>query len=142
MTDREKAIVMAHTGIVMLTGDKINEFYKYLEEIFNRPVYTHELVILEQDIKEKSKKDFINLCKNTENQKWTPVSESLPDPHEMVNVTVLDEFGDSKFTYSNSGYYLSDGWWIVDNEPRNEDQSIRVIAWMPLPTPWKGDNKE
>lgn len=47
MTDREKAIVMARTGIVMLTGDRLNEFYKYLSELYGRPVYTHEVVALD-----------------------------------------------------------------------------------------------
>lgn len=61
MTNREKAIVMARTGVVMLTGDKINEFYKYLSELYGRPVYTHEVAAL--DIKEKSMPDFIGLCR-------------------------------------------------------------------------------
>ena len=30
MTDKEKAIVMAHTGICMLTGDKFQIFHKYV----------------------------------------------------------------------------------------------------------------
>ena len=62
MTDREKAIVMAYTGIAMLVGDKINEFYKYLAELYGRPVYTHELVNL--DIASKAKSDFIKLCQD------------------------------------------------------------------------------
>jgi len=64
MTNKEKAIVMAHTGICMLTGDKMKYFYEYLEELYGRPVYTHEILYL--DIKEKSKKDFIKLCKDIE----------------------------------------------------------------------------
>ena len=64
MTDREKAIVMAYTGICMLSGERIIEFYKYLEELYGRPVYTHEIVSL--DIQEKSKGDFIKLCKEGE----------------------------------------------------------------------------
>lgn len=36
MTDREKAIVMAHTGICMLTGDKFRIFHKYVEDIMGR----------------------------------------------------------------------------------------------------------
>ena len=62
MTDKEKAIVMAHTGICMLTGDKFQIFHKYVEEIMGRPIMTHELVRLEDTIKEKSKADFIALC--------------------------------------------------------------------------------
>lgn len=61
MTNREKAIVTAYTGIWMLEGESFEEFYKYLEELYGRLVYTHELVIL--DIKERSKDDFIELCR-------------------------------------------------------------------------------
>ena len=64
MTDRERAIVMAYTGIVMLEGDRMTEFYKYLAELFGRPVYTHEILFL--DIQAKSKPDFLKLCKGEE----------------------------------------------------------------------------
>lgn len=61
MTDREKAIVTAYTGINMLDGEAFIEFYKYLEELYGRPVYTDEIPFL--DIQEKSKEDFIALCR-------------------------------------------------------------------------------
>lgn len=64
MTDREKAIVMAHTGICMLTGDKFQIFHKYVEDLMGRPIMTHELALLADTIKEKSKVDFIELCKD------------------------------------------------------------------------------
>lgn len=65
MTDREKAIVMAHTGYTMLIGDKFNIFHEYIEEICGRPIYTHELADkkIENEIREKSKDDFIKLCR-------------------------------------------------------------------------------
>lgn len=62
MTDKEKAIVMAHTGICMLTGDKFQIFHKYVEDIMGRPIMTHEIGWLADAIKEKSKADFIALC--------------------------------------------------------------------------------
>ena len=62
MTEREKAIVTAYTGINMLEGEKFDEFYKYLNELYGRPIYTHEISFL--DIREKAKEDFIALCKN------------------------------------------------------------------------------
>lgn len=62
MTDREKAIVMAYTGVCMLTGDKFNIFHEYVEEIIGRPVQTLELPSLGDEIKDKSKPDFIKLC--------------------------------------------------------------------------------
>lgn len=66
MTDREKAIVMAYTGVAMLTGDKFSIFHKYIEELLNRPVFTHELASKEvwNEIKEKSKDDFLKLCRD------------------------------------------------------------------------------
>lgn len=64
MTKRECAIVMAYTGVCMLTGENIGIFYKYVEEKIGRPVFTHELFALEQEIKSASEDDFIALCKN------------------------------------------------------------------------------
>lgn len=74
MTDKEKAIVMAHTGICMLTGDKFQIFHKYVEDIMGRPIMTHEIGLLADTIKEKTKADFIALCadeRSSENpNKW------------------------------------------------------------------------
>lgn len=64
MTDQEKCVVMAHTGICMLTGEKFSLFHAYIEKLLGRPVYTHELAYLGNIIKEKSKEDFIKLCKD------------------------------------------------------------------------------
>ena len=68
MTDKEKAIVMAYTGITMLSGEKFSIFHEYIEEIMKRPVFTHELgseLIFEQ-IKEASRADFLKLCEESE----------------------------------------------------------------------------
>ena len=61
MTDRERAIVMAYTGTVMLCGDKLHIFYEYVSEKLGRPVWTHELC-QGDTIKELSKEDFFSLC--------------------------------------------------------------------------------
>lgn len=63
MTDREKAIVMAYTGTCMLTENKFSIFHKYVEDLMGRPIFTHELGFLADEIKEKAKDDFIKLCK-------------------------------------------------------------------------------
>ena len=69
---------------------------------------------------------------------WIPVSERLlEEKSDWKNVTILDESGDSTFTYVSVGYYLNNGMWIVDNEPMEEGNLIRVIAWMPLPEPYQ-----
>lgn len=64
MTDKERAIITAYTGITMLAGDKFSIFHKYIEDIMGRPVFTHELAdeAVWEEIKEKSRKDFLELC--------------------------------------------------------------------------------
>lgn len=62
MTDRERAIVMAYTGAVMLCGDKLDIFYEYVSEKLGRPVYTHEFFTQYDTIKELAKSDFLGLC--------------------------------------------------------------------------------
>lgn len=63
MTDKEKAIVMAYTGVCMLAGDKLQTYYKYVEDIMGRPIMTHEISWLTEEIKEKSRADFIKICR-------------------------------------------------------------------------------
>lgn len=60
MTKREAAIVSAYTG--MLIGD-FSEMHKYIEQIMDRPVWTHELANknLVQEIKKRSKNDFCSI---------------------------------------------------------------------------------
>lgn len=58
MTKREVAIVSAYTGY--LIGD-INEMYKYISEIMKRQVFTHEIPILFDEIRERAKTDFNNI---------------------------------------------------------------------------------
>lgn len=67
MTDREKAIVEAYTGVCMLTGEKRSVFNKYVNEIMGRSIFTHMFADeeIQKEIKEKSYDDFIELCKET-----------------------------------------------------------------------------
>ena len=60
MTEKEAAIVMAYTGTVL---GKFGVYHQYIEELLERPVYTHELASksIIDEIKNKSKNDFINL---------------------------------------------------------------------------------
>lgn len=56
MTKREAAIITAYTGSVLCN---IEDFHSYVEELLGRPVLMHEIPELENEIKEKSKKDFL-----------------------------------------------------------------------------------
>ena len=63
MTDREKAVFMAYSGIVTLTGDKLGVYYDYVSELMGRPIYTHEMPMLADEIRRAAKKDFISICR-------------------------------------------------------------------------------
>lgn len=65
MTLKEKVIVETYTGICMTTGEERNETYKYMSEIMGRPVFSHELanIAICEELRNKSREDFINLCR-------------------------------------------------------------------------------
>lgn len=65
MTLEERVIVETYTGYCMTSGDERNAVYKYMEKLLGRPVYTHELAqeFVVKMLQEKSKEDFIELCK-------------------------------------------------------------------------------
>lgn len=67
MTDREKAIVEAFTGVRMLVGDKRNIFYEYVNKIMGRPINTHEFAYeyIQKELEEKSRDDFVKLRRET-----------------------------------------------------------------------------
>lgn len=65
MTKRECAVVMAHTGVTMLTGDNYRAFQEYVEEILKRPMRWKSMLEAEnlfKEIREKSSSDFLKLC--------------------------------------------------------------------------------
>lgn len=66
MTEKEKIIVSAFTGILMTDFSKVHE---YIEKILGRPVWTHEFAdkAIWEEIKKKSEDDFLDICKKDDN---------------------------------------------------------------------------
>lgn len=87
--------------------------------------------------------------------RWIPCSERLPEELSVVNVTYVnhdpepyyDFVKDIAFT-ETAVYYRGDWYWnwsgCVDvlgeygrDDANKVDKAVEVIAWMPLPAPWK-----
>jgi len=65
-------------------------------------------------------------------QQWIPCSERLPEDGRVV--LWCNEHG-SVFTTAITARF--DNSWAVGKRHR----SSRMVAWMPLPEPWKGEEK-
>lgn len=63
MTNRERVVISAYTGVLMY---KFEDLHEYIETLLERPVWTHELADKDvwNQVKEKSKPDFLALCSN------------------------------------------------------------------------------
>ena len=78
-------------------------------------------------------------------QRWVPVTERLPENDNEVLITVWDAEDDYVEVYK--GFYQGHEWWTqwchgcskIKDEPCGENI---VIAWMPLPVPYKGGDSE
>ena len=78
-------------------------------------------------------------------QGWIPCSERLPEidetlhPCDQISEEVLgtDTYGNIRHVYLTKCGYLKPTFCTVE-----EGMSVDIVAWMPLPTPYKGGNEE
>lgn len=118
MTNREKVVMMAYTGICTLTGDKLDLYYRYLEELFGRPVFSHEIPSLMEEIQKRSKPEFIEICQEEE-------EEETHEPYYQVCVT------ESKHNYDSLLPYHFSTWRearIFINKQNLYDNAYVVLA--------------
>ena len=53
MTKRECAIVTAYTGVAMLQGEDLEEFYEYVSDVIGHRVHPHEIGVYHDEIRDK-----------------------------------------------------------------------------------------
>ena len=72
---------------------------------------------------------------------WIPVTERLPETDDEVLTTYIVN-GDMENRYTETSSYYFDGfsgyWSSPWDKYRIAGTRIEVIAWMPLPEPYKG----
>ena len=68
---------------------------------------------------------------------WIPVSERLPEKNGSYLIQVDSSDGTATITFMMVDHYNENGTWLhCDNKIR------KVIAWMPLPTPYEPQESE
>lgn len=84
-------------------------------------------------------------CSKMERSQWIPVSERLPNDGELVLCTHRGKFGSAEqvveHTFLNGKFVCN---WAIDldrTSPTYGECLVgEIIAWMPLPEPYKDDN--
>lgn len=81
-------------------------------------------------------KDTANLLEELEQEpRWIPTSERYPSPDNEYKLFLVT---DDKGKVSVQEFYLS-----LDEEPQPYFSGMtNVVAWMPLPKPYKGESEE
>ena len=75
-------------------------------------------------------------------QQWIPCSEMLPEPEKKRYWVCTDGGYQCQCRWTNINHFWTDlttDWhWHIGDVP----QYSKVIAWMPLPTPYRDDGTE
>lgn len=75
-------------------------------------------------------------------QRWTPISECLPAEEKDVLVTVrFDGYKDGikPTTYVEVAHQIDGEWSSYSDDYKVARNRHHVLAWMPLPEPWRGE---
>lgn len=84
--------------------------------------------------------DRFNELRKEYNGGWIPCSERLPEPNQKVIVTYMDRYIGGSYGVCEGQYvYILNSWDISDYM---SDDDFEVIAWRPLPKPFKEEKNE
>lgn len=84
-------------------------------------------------------------------QRWIPCSERLPEEYGEYQITWTTSYASKKLFIGDAEYEITGEWdsendrfkgeWLL-HDYMEYYQNVKVIAWMPLPEPYKGERRE
>lgn len=68
---------------------------------------------------------------------WIPCSERLPEDDTLMLVNYIDNRPNAGDIWI--GWHEMENVWYIDGEEHSKERGNEVVAWMPLPEPYKGE---
>ena len=72
-------------------------------------------------------------------QQWIPCSERLPEDDTLMLVNYIDSRPDAMDRWI--GWHEMENVWYIDGEAHSREFGNEVIAWMPLPEPYREETE-
>ena len=121
----------------------------YKPEVFSRFLRDYFMPSVTSIYRDRTVQDFVDKCRECGKQRWIPCSERLPDERKDCIVTFKDGYVDT-MCYAPDLYRVDEydfyakkgkaGWYDYDSEWGYYSRDD-VIAWMPLPEPYKEERE-
>lgn len=96
--------------------------------------------VLGMDIAQKYKMELLGMVTAIQMEhhslmSWFPVTKALPNDMDKLLVTIVRSDGEKRV---RSGHYYK-GYFMMDNGDTWNETDKEVLAWMPLPEPYRGE---
>ena len=106
------------------------------------PDYTDEEIQKMQDLAQAQLDKAYELRRQSAQpeQQWIPVSERLPEDDTLMLVNYIDNRPDAMDIWI--GWHEMENVWYIDGEAHSREYGNEVVAWMPLPEPYKERREE